>query len=573
MRRLASSAGKARIWWVLALVIVLLALAASVTSLGNGFAYDDVYLIAKSPRMHSLTGWWHEFAHTYWPEDSGGDGYRPLTILTFRAEWTLGGGNPMVFHAVNVALHAITAVVVLWLATALLPLGAAAVAGALYAVHPVHVEAVANVVGQSELWVALLISIAIALFIHARRQGPVTLPRWIGIGALYATALLFKEHAIVLPALLLIAEATVVPDRAPVLSRLARLRLPVLALAAVAVAYLWARSVVVVGGLSGFQPYIVFQALNLSGANRVLTMIGAAPEWLRLFLWPARLMTEYAPPYIDVAQGPSVAQLPGLLVLVGVLGLLVACWRRSPVTSFGIAWLVVTLLPASNFLVPAGFIIAERTLLLPSVGVVIALGSAVPWLYERLERRRVFELAGGAALVVLLALGVIRSTTRNPVWKNNETLFRQAIRDSPQSYRAHFMLGVLLFEQLRKTEGEGHYREALRLFPYDPLMSFALAEQYRKSGMCEPAITLYRWLYTIDPNSDRGHLGFASCLLATLHLEEAKSEALRSIRGGGLVPTARAIIRAADMARDSLAVRRARSDSATIMPAATPTSR
>ncbi|HMC54408.1 MAG TPA: tetratricopeptide repeat protein [Gemmatimonadaceae bacterium] len=562
-----------RTWWLLALLIAVLALAASVTSLRNGFAYDDVYLIARSPRMHTLAGWWREFAHTYWPEDAGGDGYRPLTIIAFRAEWALGTGNPFVFHAVNVVLHAITSVVVLWLATAMMPVGAAAVAGAVYAVHPVHVEAVANVVGQSELWVALLISLAMAVFVHGRRAGALTPPRWAAIAALYAAGLLFKEHAIVLPALLLLAEATVVPDRAPVLQRIGRLRLAVLGLTVVALLYLWARSVVVVGGFSGFQPYIVFQALSLSAGDRVLTMIGAAPEWLRLFLWPARLMTEYAPPYIDIAQGASITQLPGLLVLVGILGLLVACWRRSPVTSFGIGWLVITLLPASNFLIPAGFIIAERTLLLPSVGVVIAIASAVPWLYARAERRRLTEYVAAGALALVLALGVWRSATRNPVWKDNETLFRQAIKDSPESYRAHFMLGVMLFEELRKTEGEGHYRTALRMFPYDPLMAFALAEQYRKAGMCEPAITLYRWLYTIEPNSDRGHLGFASCLLTALHLDEAKAEALRAIRGGGRLASARELIRAADMARDSLAARRARVDSASIMPASTPVPR
>ncbi len=556
-----------RSWWMLALAVCGLAVAASATSIRNGFAYDDVYLIARSPRMHSFAGAWREFAHTYWPEQSGGDGYRPLTIITFRAEWALGGGNPVVFHATNIALHAVTAVVVFWLATALLPLAAAWIAAALYAVHPVHVEAIANVVGQSELWVALWLSLAVGLFVHGRRAGPLAPRRWIAIGVLYAVALLFKEHAIVLPALLLAAEGTVVPDRAPPRARFAALRLPLLALTLVAVVYLWARSAVVIGGFSGFQPYVVFQALNLSTTNRILTMVGAAPEWLRLFLWPARLMTEYAPPYIDVAQGLSLRQIPGALVLLGVLGLLLACWRRSPATSFGIAWLVVTLLPASNFVVPAGFIIAERTLLLPSVGVMIAVASVVPWLYAKVETRRVAQYSSALAVALLLALGVWRSSARNPVWKNNETLFRQAIRDSPQSYRAHFMLGVLLFEEHRKTEGEGHYRTALRLFPYDPLMALALAEQYRGAGMCEPAITLYRWLYTIEPASKLGHSGFASCLLVTLRLREAKEEALRSIRAGGRLRTAQEILRAADAARDSLAARRARGDTvATPLP-------
>lgn len=554
---------------MLALVIALLALASAATSIANGFAYDDVYLIVKNAgRMHTLSGLWREFAHTYWPESQGGDGYRPLTIIAFRLEWALGGGSPVVFHAVNALIHTMTAVAVLWLATAVLPVAAAGIAAAFYAVHPVHVEAVANVVGQSELWVALLVTLAVGLYVHARAAGNVTGKRWIAIGTLYAVACLFKEHAIVLPALVLLAETTVVVDRAPWRKRVAQLRLPMLLLAAVGLAYMLARSRVVVGGLSGFRPFIVFRALNLSSEDRILTMVGAAPEWLRLFLWPARLMTEYAPPYIDIAQGPSVTQLPGLFVLLGVLGLLLACWRRRPTTAFGIGWVVLTLLPASNFLVPAGFIIAERTLLLPSVGAMLAVGSAVPWIYERLEGRRSAQRAAALAVLVLVALGIGRSATRNRVWNDNDTLFRQQVKDSPRSYRAHFMLGLHLFENQRKSEGEVYYRRALQLFPYDPLMAFGLAEQYRKAGMCEPAITLYRWLFTLEPRSSRGHGGLASCLLVTLRLDEARQEALASIRAGGDLREARAIIATAIEARDSLAARRARGD--TVKPPSLP---
>jgi hypothetical protein len=559
-----------RSWWMLALVIAALALAASANSLRNGFAYDDIYLIVKAARMHSFAGWWREFAHTYWPEDTGGDGYRPLTIIAFRAQWAIGGGAPIVFHAVNIALHTVTSVAVFWLAGGVLPLAAAWIVAALYAVHPVHVEAIANVVGQSELWVALLVTLAMGLYVHGRAAGPITWKRWMSIGALYATGCLFKEHTIVLPALLLLAETTVVADRAPLGQRLIRMRLPLLVLTVVALCYMWARSRIVVGGLSGFQPYIVFQALNLSTADRVLTMIGAAPTWLHLFLWPARLMTEYAPPYIDVAQGPSVTQLPGLMVLLGVVGLFFACWRRSPTTAFGIGWIIITLLPASNFIVPAGFIIAERTLLLPSVGAMIAVGSAIPWLYARLEQRRVAQYGAAAAVGVLLALGIARSYTHDPAWRDNDTLFRQAIRDSPESYRAHFMLGVHLFENRRKAEGETHLRIALKLFPYDPLMVLALAEQYRGAGMCLPAITLYRWLFTLQPNSSRGHIGLAECLLMTLQLDSAREEALRSIRAGGRLRPSRQIIRNSGLARDSLAARRARGDTvASLAPGAT----
>lgn len=549
-------------WWPLALAIAGLALAASVNSAWNGFTYDDVYVIVNNPaRMHTLANWWGEFARTYWLSEGGGagDGYRPFTILAFKAQWVLGSGKPFLFHAVSIGLHVVTAVAVLWLACGVLPLAAAWIAAALYAVHPVHVEAIANVVGQSELAVALVITLATAIFIHGRAQSPLTWKRWIAIGTLYAVGLLFKEHAITLIAVIPLAELTVVRDRAPLRQRMIAMRRPLLALLLVAAVYMWARSVIVVG--TGFEPFIVFQALDLSPGNRILTMIGAAPEWLRLLIWPARLITEYAPPYIDVAQGPSLVQLPGLLVLLGTVGLALACWKRSPVTSFGIGWLVITLSPSSNFVLPAGFIIAERTLLLPSIGAMIAVASIVPWLYARLENRRAAQYACVAALVMLVALGLLRSYARNPVWRSNDTLFRQAVIDAPDSYRAHFMLGTHLFESKRKVEGESHYRMALGLFPYDPLMAYALAEQYRGAGMCEPAIPLYRWFFSLEPETGRGRIGLAACLLLTMRLEEARDAALQSIRHGGKLAPAREIIRAATAAADSLAARRTRADS------------
>ncbi len=554
----------------MAAAVAAAALAASASSLGNGFTYDDVHLIQRPARLHTMDGWWRDFVHTYWPEDAGGDGYRPLTIIAYRIEWALGGGSPLPFHIANVSLHVAGAVAVFWLGTAVLPLAAAWIAALLYAVHPVHVEAIANVVGQSELAVAFLTALSMAVYLHGRLAGPVSKARWAGIFALYATALLFKEHAIVLPALILLAELTVVRDPATLWRRAMTLRPALLGLTLVAVVYVWTRSAVVVEGLSGFKPFVVFQALELSTPQRVLTMVGVSIEWVRLFLWPARLMTEYAPPYLEVAQGVSASLLPGALVLVGTLGLAIASWKRSPATTFGIGWLVLMLLPASNFLIPAGFIIAERTLLSPSIGVMIALASAVQAIYARIELNAAARKVAALAVVILVGLGLWRSHTRNTAWRNNDTLFRQGVLDAPDSYRAHFMLGVHLFEGGNKAEGERHYREALALFPYDPLMALALAEQYRRAGLCQPAIPLYRAMYSIVPDASSGHLGFAICLLETFQLAEARSQALEGIRSGASVKSAREIIAAAKEAGDSLAARAARGDTVAISLRAAP---
>ena len=549
-----------RSWAAYSMLVATLALAASWSSLANGFAYDDVYILEKAGR-HTMDGWWRDFATTYWPRSMGGDGYRPLTVIAFRAQWLLGDGKPQLFHGVNVALHVLAAVAVFGLAASVLPFAAALVAAALYAVHPIHVEAIANVVGQSELIVALLITLAVTLYVRARNQGTLRWPGWLTIGALYLVACFVKEHAIVLPALLLVAELTVVTDRAPGRQRFSRLRAPYLALGAVALAYLFVRSRVVLGGGAGFVPFLPFQVVKFEAQDRVLTAVGVVPDWVRLLLWPARLSAQYSPQYVEIAQGPSIAQLPGLLLLLGLLGLTIACWRRSPVTSFGIAWAVITLLPSSNFLIPAGFIIAERTLLLPSIGAVIAVASAIPWLYGRVEQSTAAQLVGAAMILGVVALGLMHSNNRNRVWRDNETLFTQSVLDAPTSYRAHHMLGQMYFQRGDRANGERHLRRALELFPHDPVVAYNLAEEYRKVGWCKPAIPLYQSAFAIAPAMRKSQYGLAACLLEEQDMEGARAVAISALRWGGDLKTGRAMLAAANTGRDSLAARRARGDS------------
>ena len=135
--------------------IVLLALAATSTSLGHDFTFDDVYVVRNNVRVHELGGLLKLFGQTYWPPQLGGDGYRPLVMTIFTLQWVAGGGAPWMFHLGNVVLAVATAAAVYWCALAILPLAGAWVAGALFAVHPVHVEVTGNIVGQSELLVAL----------------------------------------------------------------------------------------------------------------------------------------------------------------------------------------------------------------------------------------------------------------------------------------------------------------------------------------------------------------------------------------------------------------------------------
>jgi len=314
------------------------------------------------------------------------------------------------------------------LARRLMPDWCAWVVAALFAVHPVHVEAVANGVGQSELLVAVFIVPAVALYLRDRmRLGGTLAPRTIAaILLLYAAACFSKEHGVVLPALLLAAELTVIEDAMSLRERARRLRPFYLGLTAIALVFLAARSRVFAGqGIVGLQPFQPFASLHISPTDRILTAIGVVPDWLRLLYWPARLSSEYSPPDTEIAQGLSVSQLPGFALLIAIIALGLILRRKKPVVSFGIAFAAITLLPSSNFLITTGIIIAERTLFLPSLVAMIVLGGLLVPAMAAWRAR----VAGSGALVpqllcgVVLLTGAARSERRTTVWHDNDTLF------------------------------------------------------------------------------------------------------------------------------------------------------
>ncbi len=476
--------------------LILLAVGVSVASLWNGFAGDDVYIIVQNPRVHDLVSVGGYFRQGYWPPQFGGMLYRPATVLAYALEWKLGG-SPALFHAVNLLLLA-AATVVLWLLSRrLLPAPAAWLTAAFFAVHPVHVEAVANVVGQPEIAVTLLQLLAVAWYLSARRKGPLSTGQVLGIAAIYAVSCFTKESGVVLPGLLVLAElALVASDESPA-PRTVRLAPLFGALALIGAGYLLTRSLVL-GGLVGEYPNPALRGVGFG--TRVLTMLAVVPQWWRLLLQPWHLQSDYMPLEIDRATTFGVAQGLGLFVLIGWAYLAWRARRAYPVTTFGLGWVAVTLFPVSNLLLPSGILLAERTLFSPSVGACLAVGGISPWLAVKVSAARRWErgVFAGFILALLLAWS-LRTVARVPVWKNDAALARQTALDAPLSYRAHAVLGRVLFQEGDAVTGEREYRIAISLYPHDPNVFAGLAKHYRDLGLHAPAIPLFRKALELAP--------------------------------------------------------------------------
>ncbi len=517
------------------LVAVLAAtLATYANSLANGFAYDDVYIIAGDPRVHTLHHQATLWLTPYWFMKGGGQLglYRPLTIFGFALQWVLGGGAPWVFHLVSVLLAAAVAVLVLLLLRRLAGPDAALFGAVLFAVHPLHTEVVANVVGQAELIAAAGVLGACVLWLGRPAGLRVPPGRLAAVAALYALALLAKEGAIVLPALLLVldlAQGRITFTRRELEHAARRLAPAFVALGAVAAAYLLLR-VHVLGAVAGADagPWFPF----LRGPHRVLTALRAWPEYARLLFFPLDLSADYSPAVILPVTALSPMVLLGGFLLIATVAL-AALTPRQPRLGLPAAWFLVAVLPVSNLFFPIGVILAERTLFLPSVAV--AAVAAFAW--EALAaapapRTRPLR----ALLLLVLTLCAARSIVRNPDWASTKALFAGLLRDHPESYRAQWSAASRAAAAGDSVAATRHWDLAFMLYPDDGefLTEFGMFEVGR--ARYGRAMALLQRADSVQPGNPGTALVRGLALLKTGRFEQALARFDQSERLGGPTP-------------------------------------
>jgi predicted Zn-dependent protease len=165
---------------------------------------------------------------------------------------------------------------------------------------------------------------------------------------------------------------------------------------------------------------------------------------------------------------------------------------RAPPVAFGLAWMAGTLLIVSNLIVPSEVLLAERTLYLPSVGAVVLLGWVAAW-SEASWRH------SGVALAALgVGLGLARTVTRVPIWRDDARFFPQLVSDAPGSYRSYWMAGILANQAGDRTRGEALVQHALVVYPLHPGVWQTLGDQQAGQGRWLEAARNYRIAFRLD---------------------------------------------------------------------------
>jgi hypothetical protein len=410
-------------------------------ALWNQFALDDNQIVRFNNLVLQFSGVWRAFVSPYWPPVIGGGLYRPLPLASYAIDWQLGGAAWW-FHAVNVAWHAVASVAVAWLARQWSGQRAALAAGLLFAVHPVHVEAVANIVGRAELMAGLFAILAVyGALAHDRL--------WWSAVAL-AAGLLSKENAVVAPALIAWGWMMEMAPR-PSQRRMAAYVATWVALGAVYVTVRWS---VLGHELVGRAAPVFFGASPVAVR---LTAVAALADVARLLIFPLTLRVDYSPAERTLVTTPLDPRFVlGLLCVAAWGALLWLAWRRGRrVEAFGLGWIALALFPVSNLVVPVGVLLAERALYLPSVGLALAVGA---WLKD-LETRRLALVLG-----LLVVAGGAWSAHRVPVWRDTRAMIASELDDSPRSFAGPGHMVVMYLTGHQPAKALEAYRAATAIY-------------------------------------------------------------------------------------------------------------
>lgn len=519
--------------------VILLGCLVYGNSLQNGFTMDDKVLIEDNYLIRSLdhlptmffTDYWAGRRDTTEVNQWQSGLYRPMVMASYAINYAIGGPSPLGFHAVNVLIHVgvtcLVYAVALSFGTGSL---AAFVAAALFAVHPIHTEAVTGIVGRAEL----LMTFGLLASLWLARLGR----HFLALGA-FALALFSKEQAMIFPLVLLLSD--VCSKRTDSNHELAR--------PSGAILKRYGPYLGVLGGYLALR-VTALETINLPTPTfvdnplahvdiqtRLFTAIKVAGWYLYLFIWPAALSADYSYNAIPLASSLiDPGALLGLLVWGMLIWLAIASFRHGKrAITFAIGLTTLTFIPVSNLIMPIGTIMGERLFYLPSAGLCWLAGMATLTLLPQRSWEASWNhliLPGSVGLLIMAAL-FVRTVHRNEDWKSNQTLFQSAARVVPNSAKVHAALGGLDNAQGAYDQALQHYKKAFEIYPAYPRtdvdINLGMGALFLKQGETAKAVEAFRRAVELDPRSSLTHYNLGLALARHGSKDEAEQNLLTAL--------------------------------------------
>jgi hypothetical protein len=482
--------------WFFPGILIIVVVILNLNTIRNGLTHDDMAILPLASVPVS------ELRAVFEPIPFGAHGYQPVTRLSIALNRAISGESVRGFRTVNISLHLIAVLLVFLLGIEILksvPLGF--VGALLFAIHPVHVEAVQRLEQRGELLGAVAIFAALCLLMQ-KQEDPESRRGWRfpAILALYVFALLSTENAIAFMGLWVLFTFFFGERKSPgTLIRIVIRDLRFWWVLAVTGAYLGIHAV---WGISfrGNVGYVENPLAYSGGLTRTLTAVDVFLRYLVLLVWPYHLSADYS--YSTV---PLISNLtsPRLLLSFSIVAVITAgsvfLARKRPFYLFCWLFFILSAAVATNLLFPVSSAMSEGALYLASAAVCWGLARAfhdLKWIPSEAPRAEASMVRHFKPAVIVLVCLIVpwgaKTYLRNAEWKDDWTLFRAAVRATPQGARAHFLLGGIYFEQIDYLGAERQYYQALQIYPDYVEAAIKLASTYEQLDRYPKALDLLR---------------------------------------------------------------------------------
>uniref|UniRef100_A0A8C5WTF6 Protein O-mannosyl-transferase TMTC3 n=1 Tax=Laticauda laticaudata TaxID=8630 RepID=A0A8C5WTF6_LATLA len=447
-------------------------------SLFCGFVFDDVSAILDNKDLHPSTPINNLFLNDFWgtpmSEERSHKSYRPLTVFTFRLNYLFSELNAISYHFLNVIFHAIVCIIFLKVCKLFLDNKSSLVASLLFAVHPIHTEAVTGVVGRAELLSSIFF---LAAFLsYTRSRGPENTIVWTPIAAtvfLVAVATLCKEQGVTVVGIccvyeVFIAQGYTVPilwytvlhilqGKGSIPYCMLQMLLKLIVLIFSTLLLVVIRVQVIQSQLPVFTRFDNPAAVSPSPV-RQLTFNYLLPVNAWLLLNPSELCCDWTMGTIPLVESILDIRNIATVTFFCFLGTLVVFSLRYPGDSsktvlMALCLIVLPFIPASNLFFPVGFVVAERVLYVPSMGFCMLVAHG----WKKLSSNSTLRKLSWICLSLVLFIHALKTLQRNWDWESEYTLFMSALKVNKNNAKLWNNVGHAL-------ENEKNFERALRFF-------------------------------------------------------------------------------------------------------------
>jgi len=412
---------------ILYLLLVIFCVAGYANSLNGSFLVDDLAAIQGNSHLAQALHFWQD----------------PHMFLN-SLDYLLGGYNPLIYHLTNLILHALNTILAFLFLCLFFNMEASFLGAALFALHPVHAEAVSWISGRPYLIMAALMLGNLLLYnsITAAEKRSRALRYFFSLLIFFYTLSNYNSfHYSLFPFLLVLFDLSKGRAR-----KNWKLWIPFFL--GVALKFIWGRALIL-----GQAAHM----LNNVGATTLNGPVYAAYSFyahLKLLFWPNSL-----PIFLESEKIPSLMFKYGWLYLIPPVLFLLLAFKKAKELFFALGLFIILISPTYSP-VPVASLTAERYLYIPSLG----LSMFLAYLYQRYcgqyPKAKKYLLLAAALIITLYG---IRAVIRNETWASPERFWKEATTSYKNSWQAHSNLGFIYLNKGEFGSSIAEYEKALAI--------------------------------------------------------------------------------------------------------------